>query len=351
MSFQFKKKVVLLISPEDWNHVFVSKHHYAIELAHRGNEVYFLNPPLEDGEALKITPVNEHHGLYNVSYKIFFRGLRFLPSFLMRAIERKFIQAIEKQIGKKFDVIWNFENSRFYDLRFAGKNVLKIYHQVDHTQIFHPETAARTADIVFAVNTPIFDELKPFHKLTFKMPHAFQGSLSHQASEILNGHYIYKKRERLKAYYVGNLDFYVIDKALMEELVKANDRVDFVLIGPYDAKGETYSRLNKYGHVQFMGKVPAKEIPGHLSDADLLFFVHDPKLISSSHKILEYFASGKLIVSTYLLEYEQWKQLLNMQPDEASFLKAFKESVTNIEQHNDPARMKQRICFAMEHTY
>ncbi len=38
-------KTILFISPGPWGINHVSKHHYAIELAKIGNDVYFLNPP------------------------------------------------------------------------------------------------------------------------------------------------------------------------------------------------------------------------------------------------------------------------------------------------------------------
>ena len=36
-----KDKSILIVSPEPWAHLFVSKHHYAVHLAQRGNKVFF----------------------------------------------------------------------------------------------------------------------------------------------------------------------------------------------------------------------------------------------------------------------------------------------------------------------
>ncbi len=47
-------KTILLISPESWGKSFVSKHHYAVELAKKGNIVYFLNPPSDTNQSLKL---------------------------------------------------------------------------------------------------------------------------------------------------------------------------------------------------------------------------------------------------------------------------------------------------------
>jgi hypothetical protein len=43
-----KNKTILVISPNNWGTMHISKHHYAIELARLGNSVYFLNPPNQE---------------------------------------------------------------------------------------------------------------------------------------------------------------------------------------------------------------------------------------------------------------------------------------------------------------
>ena len=40
-----RNKTILIISPQPWDHIAISKHHYANELAARNNTVYFLEPP------------------------------------------------------------------------------------------------------------------------------------------------------------------------------------------------------------------------------------------------------------------------------------------------------------------
>ena len=45
MNNYFENKTILLISPETWGPVKVSKHHYANYLA-KANQVYFFNPSL-----------------------------------------------------------------------------------------------------------------------------------------------------------------------------------------------------------------------------------------------------------------------------------------------------------------
>lgn len=346
-------RTVFLISPEEWDFVFVSKHHYAMELAARGNKVYFINPPQKRvPENLSIKPAEGIPGLFIVDYSPKFRGLRFLPSFLVRWADRRFLRDVERKAGVRFDVIWNFENSRFFDLGFAGKHVLKLYFQVDEDQDFHPARAAQTADIALAINSEILDIISPHNPNSFMIPHSFQGRLSEKAKKVMTGDYIYKKPEgALNVLYVGNLEHGHINIDLFEKIVKENNNVVFQLVGPYNPDRSLYQRLKHYKHVHFKGKVPYKEIPSLLDKADALILVYDSKFTQSSHKILEYLASGKVIISTYMSEYDTNDSLININRSDDEYLETFKKVLSSIDIYNDPVHMRRRIQFAMDHTY
>ncbi len=348
-----KSRTVFLISPEEWDFVFVSKHHYAIGLAARGNKVYFVNPPKRNIQGgLSIKPVEGIPDLYIVDYSTQLRGLRFFPSFVIRWADRSFLRAVEKKAGVRFDVIWNFENSRFFDLGFAGRDVLKIYFQVDENQNFHPAKAAQTADIAFAINSEILDIIRPNNQKSFLIPHSFQGHLSPQAKKVMAGEYNYiKPAGRLQVMYVGNLEHRHINIDLFEKVVRENSNTDFQLVGPYDAGRPLFQRLKHYNNVQFIGKVPFKEIPTLLDKADALILVYDSGFTQSSHKILEYLASGKVIISTYMSEYDNKDSLINSSRSEDEYLETFKKVLSGIETYNDPVHMRRRIQFAMDHTY
>ena len=348
-----KTRTIFLVSPAAWDFIFVSKHHYAMELAKRGNRVFFVNPPQEGKPGqINIREVPGQPGLHLVDYSPKYRGLRFLPRFAMRWADQQLLKAVEKQAGVRFDVIWNFENSRFFDLRFAGKNVLKIYFQVDENQDFHPSVAAFTADTVFAINTEIFDIVRPHNPRSYLVPHSYQGHLSELAERIVNGEYAYKRPGGpLSALYVGNLEHAHIDVDLFEEVVRRNTAVSFRLLGPYRDSTPLYQRLRNYSNVEFLGKKPYQEIPALLDTADLLMLVYDDGFSQSSHKLLEYLASGKAIVSTYMREYDTEDPLVYLSRNRGQYLDLFNQTVSAIEQANDPSLMRKRIRFALDHTY
>ena len=41
---ELRNKTIFIISPQRWDGLRISKHHYALELSSRDNQVYFLEP-------------------------------------------------------------------------------------------------------------------------------------------------------------------------------------------------------------------------------------------------------------------------------------------------------------------
>jgi hypothetical protein len=347
-------KNILLISPEPWDFVFVTKHHYAIELAKRGNKVFFLNPP--SNEHLKnivVKPAPGINGVYVVDYKKYLRGQRHLPSFIRKWVDRSFIRRLERKTDTRINVILNFENSRFYDFDFLPRSVMKIYFQVDEDQNFHIKKAATTANFVFAINHEIHDTLKKYNKISHVIGHSFNGNFSSLSSQILAGKNIYTQvnQGNPKAYYVGNLDNIYLNKKLFIRLVLEYPNVDFVIIGPYLMKSEIYLSLKDTKNITFLGKIPSAEISTLLQDADILISLYINEFDSSSHKLLEYFASGKVIVSNWFKEHEDKQDLIIMSRKEDELLNLFGKVAENLEEYNRSDKMLKRISFAFNNTY
>ncbi|MBA4054335.1 MAG: hypothetical protein C0490_06460, partial [Marivirga sp.] len=161
----FKSKKILLISPEGWNHLFVSKHHYAIELS-KHNKVFFLNPPSKEFSIVK----SKYDNLWVVDYTPFIKGLRFLPRFLQLYFMRRKFKRIQKLASSQFDCVWSFDNSVFFDFSFLPKEMLKISHIVDYSQNFQFSQTASSADICFGVSQNIVDRLLASNKNSFLVP-------------------------------------------------------------------------------------------------------------------------------------------------------------------------------------
>lgn len=352
-SARFRKlRSFLIISPESWSAHAVSKHHYAVSLARLGYHVFFLNPPDESLPEVILTPVEGHPNLMIVSCPRIGIGLRFHPAFLRRWREALWLAQLERIAECRIDAIWLFENSRFYDLRFAGSR-LKIYHQVDLNQCFHPETAAATADICFCTTDFICDQLVPH------APHVYK--IHHGLAQIESPQYLSDEQQRRfngrspHAAYIGNLDMAYLDAELLADAARTFPNVRFHFVGGYSETGCLQQLAGQLPNVVWWGKVDSALIPAILARADVLLVTYKAAFyreqLASPHKFMEYLASGKTIVATYTDEYKDQRHLLEMVDDNADYLAAFSRVVDRLDEYNSPYRQAERKTFAGAHSY
>jgi glycosyltransferase involved in cell wall biosynthesis len=343
---------ILIISPEPWDGHFVSKHHYARELARRGHRVVFHGPPETTG-AMHMAPVADAPGDLRVLHAPRVApGLRFLPAPLRRALEARWLGQLERMIGARVDVVWNFENSRFFDMGFAGER-LKIYQQVDLNQHFHPDLAARTADLAIAISGPIEQRLAPAAHHLIRITH---GHAPAPASLPLpDGVPEDFALAPVNVVLTGNLDMVYLDVELIADMVRSHPAVRFHFIGSYRAGQGLHGATGKTANVRFWGRQPAALLPAFLARADLLLvaYLAEQHLaqLANPHKVMEYLAAGRCILATRTLEYENRPDLLEMAQNRADFARRFGMIVANPTAYNRPEQVTQRLDFARDNTY
>lgn len=339
-------KYILLVSPEPWTHIFVSKHHYAINLAKRGNKVYFLNPPSTEVSVSRTL----YADVFSVNYKGFPPGLRFYPKIIQKYFLRRTLKSLEVLCGKKFDVIWSFDNSVFFDFSPFPKNLLKISHIVDLNQDFQTESAAKTADICFGVSTEIVNRLTQFNRKSHFINHGCNIFFNKEERIDLPG------ENSIKALYAGNLDIPYIDWVTFEAVIRENREVDFILVGPWIGK-EIKKRFTSFPNVYHVGRVRSEALPNYYCAADLLLLLYKseefPEQLSNSHKMMDYLAAGKVIVASNTQEYTNLvnKELIIMAQKKCEYSSFFGACVNNIMFWNSEEKCRARMCFAEENTY
>jgi hypothetical protein len=347
----YRSKTILLISPEPWQWQYVSKHHYAITLSKLGYKVYFLNPPKQNLKVIKILKT-DYKDIYEIESPQVFKGLRFLPKFLRVYLENNWLKNLEKLIDAKIDIVWLFENSRFYNMEFA-KDRLKIYHQVDSNQNFHIKEAASSADICFCVTDYIKRDLLPYNKKVFKIPHGInftneKVSLSKVQLDNFN-------TDKINVAYIGNLDMVYINEQVIYNMASKNPNVLFHFIGSFSDDGALYKVCKDLKNVIWWGRVESKLIPTILENVDMTLLVYRveeyPEQLANSHKILEYFYSGKVTVATYTDEYKDKRELLEMVDNSDDYIQKFKEVVDNLAFYNSKEKQQKRVDFAKENSY
>lgn len=334
----FEGKNILLISPEAWDHLFVSKHHYALELS-KNNKVYFLNPPSGEFSIIK----SEYKNLWVVNYSSFVMGLRFLPRLLQgHFIAKKFCQ-IQKLTSTQFDCIWSFDNSVFFDFSFLPKRILKISHIVDFSQNFQSSKAASTADICFGLSQNIVDRLRNSNKESYLIPHGITLNRTDPMDVHLPG------VNSIKALYAGNLDIEYLDLQTMYKIIDDCPQVDFVFLG----SGGTSWR--KYSNTFFLGAINREQLLSYLAKADVLLTFYDfekfPNQVTNSHKILEYLSTGKVVVSNFFSDYENKPLLIQMAKEKNELPVLFKKIISNLSFYNNELNARKRREFAIKNTY
>jgi glycosyltransferase involved in cell wall biosynthesis len=339
---------ILLISPEPWDAHCVSKHHYARELARRGHKVLFYGPPDATGP-MHVKHVTDAPGDLSVLHAPRVApGLRFLPGPLRCAWEARWLKQVEKLVGANIDVVWLFENSRFYDMRFAGAK-LKIYHQVDLNQNFHHETAAKTADNVFCTSKLIHDRLAPYTNRLKIIQHGVQIAkiTPERESSLFDP-------DCINCTYVGNLSMKYIDQDLLIRCIKSYPLFLFHFFGGFKDGDPFRNTLMEFNNVVLHGKVDSSRIVSIIANTDISLVTYQKKHFddqSNPHKVMEYMMGGKVIVATWTMEYESTSNLLAMcRPDE-DFVARLGEVAKDIKAWNSPENIERRRAFAADNSY
>ncbi len=345
--FKFANKNILIISPEPWDHIFVSKHHYAVHLGKRGNRVYFLNPPSHEMTVAK----TEAKNVFSVTYKGFIPGLRFLPRRLQKRLIRSRYEQIQKLCSSTFDVVWSFDNSVFFDFCALPEEILAISHIVDLNQNFQTLRSATTADFCLASTEAIKNRLLKYNSKVFKIHHGFnQTSESHPVH--LPG------SSPIKIIYAGNLSMPYIDWKTLYAIVKSSTKLDFLFIGPdfhgLQSRNVFKTKVLSSPAVFQLGKIDADLLPAYLKEADILLVCYQEKYFADQanpHKMMEYLGAGCVVVSTFTAEFSENNGLIEMATSNESMSEMFSRVVNDLDHYNDKDLVNRRRAFAREHTY
>lgn len=347
----FENKNILVVSPEPWDHIFVSKHHYAVHLAKRGNKVFFLNPP----SGTMGVHTSKYPNISVINYNGFIRGLRYFPKKIRKMFVLREYMRLQTLCNVEFDVVWSFDNSVFYDFDALPAHPLKISHIVDLNQDFQTNTASGTANFCFCTTELIEMRLKKYSQRVFKINHGFCGHTSESNPVVLPGN------QDIKALYAGNLGMPYIDWALLKAIVVEHPYVDFVFVGPDPVlvqlgANTPAGRKEMVGlpNVFFTGRVDSGLLQRYYMEADLLLVAYQEKYHreqANPHKMMEYLGSGKIVVSTLTREFESHGDIVAMVTRNDDLPALFKNVSDNLEFYNSPELMSKRIAFANDNSY
>jgi hypothetical protein len=309
---------VLLISPQHWGIMRVTKHHYAIELAKLGHEVYFLEPTQaswkwnqtsfriipSDAEGVKL--VKQQIGVpYNLKFHL--KGL--FDWFIQRHIKK-----LEKQLGP-FDLVWSFDLTNAMPLIYFSNNSKKIFFAADWPLALDGVKAAEGASLLVSIAQEILDQY-PNTLNTKKL------LIDHGVAEcfIEEGKKPFVKTDEIiRIGMSGNFLRPDIDRPTLLEIIRTHADILFECFGAYEFKKSNLGgsadantiayieALQKAPNVILHGMIRPEELAKELRRMDAFLICYDVEKDQSKgtnyHKVMEYLAYGKPLITNCISRY------------------------------------------------
>jgi hypothetical protein len=355
----------IVVSPQSWGKMFISKHHYAVELSKLGYKVFFINPPKENKLGglphIKIEATG-FENLVTVNHTLFFSNyLKFHLPFLHHILI--FIQRwlLLKKIGKP-DLILSFDLTNNFPLK--GLACKKIFFAADEPRSKQNFVSARNADLIVSVSQHILDLYQKYLPKTKKL--LINHGLSEEFLNIPRD--LPKKYNGINVGLSGNFLFNDIDYPILLQIVVENPEVKFHFYGNHSTEsniGADSSKANiDYLHqiklstnCIFHGILGKRELALELNQMDAFLICYDPKKGqssgSNSHKILEFLSTGKVIFSSHFSYYEGTNLFVmnENQSNQQNFISLFKLVLDDLQNLNSEIVFGVRIDYCHKFSY
>ncbi len=340
---------ILVISPEPWKGLHMSKHHVSQGLVARGNRVVFWERPTPTTKALEL----EGDGpLRVVRQPHWFKGVNRLPAAVNRWYYGRQVRAIERAAGVRFDIIWCFDTSRMQ--WFPHGPWYRLLHLVDYDILYQGHGLMRSADLVITTADIISKralEIAP-QAAVHKVGHALDRRWTIGAEALVAP----RSATPRTVVYAGQFYNTYIDWPALLAVATQHPGLHFTYVGNLDPDfpDDAFQQLRREPNVVFTGLVTKDELVPIVREADILLFsfMTDKRMLerANPHKVLEYLSTGNVIMGSWTLEYEPHQHLLMMARDREDFVATFHRTVERFAELNTAERRAERIAFAGERT-
>lgn len=369
-SLKLKNKNILVISPQNWGTMYLSKHHYSIELARRGNKVFFLNPPDQNkelpGNKVIIKPSGVHENLFVISHRSWFPfRLKFHWRWGFDKLMRTHIAKIKAALPVSPDIVWSFDIGNILPLKNFPDSSFKVFHPVDEPLLQEAIDAAEGAQVIFSVTREIISKYHIYDVPRHFVHHGVAGEFVRKFEQGS-----YSINNPLRVGYAGNMMRQDIDRSILLRILRENPDIVFNFFGSYKLKDGNLgggADESTIGFMQALEQLPNVKLHGVLDqeklakefatlDAFLICYdiKKDPSRGTNYHKLMEYFATGRVVISNNITTYNDRPDLIMMtieRDNNESLPALFKSVVANIEKHNRLELQEIRKKFAASNTY
>jgi glycosyltransferase involved in cell wall biosynthesis len=355
----WRNKIIYIISPQIWDSQKLSKHHFANELSKEAKKVFFIHSPSQSRTFKRgypnITLVDSN--IETVDIRLLFPLIwhdryKWIYDFLIWFQIRVLIGRI-----KAPDIIISFDSCDYFPLKCFSNKATKIYFPVDDLHEKNGVKASNTSDLIVSVAKELIVGLE--QKSTRKLV------IGHGVEQAFFSHEVSKNNDAIRNVgYSGNLMHSSLDRTLIKHVVEAYPNLTFHFIGNiqqsrYDTKEsmDFINFLKNQKNVCLYGRLDTEELASKLSKFDLLIVCYRVGISSyNSHKVLEYLALGKPVISTYLSFYDNDEQMLSMTSRNVNtyqdeFLTLFENLIACPKPLQKDELIKKRKAFAKKHLY
>jgi glycosyltransferase involved in cell wall biosynthesis len=253
---------------------------------------------------------------------------------------RRYIKREWRRLGWPAPVLWTYAADSA-DLLGSFHERLTLYHCVDdyaasaryvgyrrvapYAPAKREETLVRAVDLLVVTSPRLVERWSGYNPHTHLLPNVADVALFAQALLPGDEHPTLAHLPRPRVAYIGALDAYKVDLALLKGLVALCPDVQFVCIGPVGIGDNTRPRaLPRAPNLTYLGPLPQAELPAVLRgcSASLIpYALNDYTASVSPLKLFEYLAAGQPVVASPLpaLLAEQPQGLFLADPTPTSF--------------------------------
>lgn len=365
MTFELTNKKILIISPQPFEGLYVSKQHYAIELARRGNTIYFLEPSLSQGkEFIQIEMLAECPSIKIIRYKAFFSlNLRFHLRFLFDWLMQLQVKKILKNINEELDIVWSFDTNLYASLSWFGAKV-RVYHVVDPVKFKHQQLLGTSADIILGVSERILRSFPEVNVPKHFINHGITGAYHQLARDFLESGVPQKSDQVVRVGYIGNLLRGPFNYPVFQKIISNHPSLQFHFWGSDQISGDSSAEsiafvrfLKEHTNVFLHGLKKPAELVNSLRTMDAFLlaykFIEGESDQSNSHKILEYLSTGKVVISSFVETYKGMDPLICMTEEnkDDALPALFNKVINELNFYNNLSQQEKRIKLALANDY
>lgn len=372
-----RNRDIVIISPQRWGGMWVSKHWIASELS-RQNRVLFVEPAIWVGGWIR-QPFGfeilrkwllERRAV--VSHNLFVFTPVYYPNVLRRSRNPSLevVEQVRKEIerlGFRDCIVLNFGTN--HELVGSLGERTSIYYCVDPPFPAPGEEQAEQemcnkSDIVMAISEKYRKRLEPLAKKKeiVVVPHGYdyERAVAVTSDTNCSTPSDLKGIRRPILGYVGSLHDAYVDVDLVIEIATRRPGWSFVFIGPHknnpigpSMSAESYKRLTKISNVHLLGPKHFRELPFYIKWFDVCLILHNHRLDEASKtrqrtafKILPYLSQGKPIVAVPMEEFGAIRKLVYVGDTVEGFISGIEQALSEDEdQKNERMRHASQFSF------